>query len=463
MQNGNQSCKNCKNFEMSTETCLITKLKVNKDASFQCISYESKPSVPSLIQVSQKPELELSPTISSVVWSERDSRTQITSLMKKEDKKSPLDLEKLKKFLKKRSGIVEFGIEQNKAFQILINQFKAFELKEIQEDKTELTAIYSGFAPILNNEMIAELKVKDSKAELTIWARDVYQSFGILNFLKNSLKILFDSSSKFEGQSLLIDQKLSDFSLINNHLRDVFNDCKQGGKIISCIENLTIIKTKINNNFPELDFINEIESWIDDLNSINLKDVDLQKDMSKKLEYNLLYWLFELNKIIRYDYETYREIYSEDQTEKIYKMFEDSNSLFDQIEFSYLNRILQFLMVLTKGSGVTLYSFDFSEDFIDANLLSGFLSAIKMFGGQFTKGSSPIVQLQYDNFQIALYDQENITGAMILDGIPTQKAIQKLKDFTNDFLSQFREEIINFRGNVSLFNDAEKIKEKIFT
>ncbi|NHI92916.1 MAG: hypothetical protein EAX96_10480 [Candidatus Lokiarchaeota archaeon] len=463
MEDENQQCKNCQNFEKSLSICSITNLKVNKDAKFKCFSFISKISYPDPVQIPKIHEMQFNTSIPSISWLESDDNTRISTGMEYKIKEITLfDVEKLKKYLKKRSGIIEFSIDQKKAFQIFIDQFKAFELNEIKGDNIDYYAIYSGFAPILNNNMVAELSIHDFKAYLTIWTKEIYQSFGILTFLKNSLKILFDSSSKFEEKTAKINQKIHDISAIKNILIEIFNSCEQGGKIEDILSQLIELRTKIIYSYPEIGFINEIQKWINELDEYNEKQKKLVEEKSIILEYYLLFWIVELNKIVRYDYETYRDIYSETQIQDLQGIIEDFYSLFKQIETNYFTRIIQYLMVITKVSGVTIYSHDFSSNMIEPNLISGFLTAIKTFGMQISQGDTSVTKLEYKDFEIILDDQESITGALILKGPPTQKVINKLREFVKEFCSEFNKELEDFDGDISLFERAINLKDKIF-
>ncbi len=463
MDNEVQQCVECQNFEKSSSTCSITKLKVKKDSKFKCVLFKPKPTIPTLVETTKESEIQLNNTAPPISWLDETQQSHsVTGLKYKSDKLSMLDIENLKKYLQKREGVIEFSIDQEKAFQILIDQFKVFDLNEVQADKIHLTAIYSGFAPILNYDMIAELKINDKKADLIIWTKDSYQAFGVLSFLKNSLKILFDSSSKFEGKSDKIDQKINNLKEIIQILNEIYNCCEEVGKIKTCFNHLEKLRTIIMNSYPDMSFITEIQKWINELNDPEKIQIKDQEEKSIRFEYNLLYWIVELNTIVRYDYDAYREISPQEKTQELYNSIENLVTLFNQIETSYFKRIMQFLMVLIKGTGVTIYSFDFSSNMIEPNLISGFLTAIKMFGLELAEEESSTAKLEYKGLEIILEDEYKITGVLILKASPTDRLINLLKDFTREFWTKYENEIENFQGEISDFDKAIEIKNKVF-
>ncbi|MFX1453089.1 MAG: winged helix-turn-helix transcriptional regulator, partial [Promethearchaeota archaeon] len=120
------------------------------------------------------------------------------------------EIELLKTQLQKSSAKIPFKIDNNLAFDIIIDQISALDLSEINIDKAQFLALYSGIAKVTADNMIIESTIKNHDAILTVWTKDLKQATGFLAYLKNLIQMAFDTASKLAGKTEKISQKILD-------------------------------------------------------------------------------------------------------------------------------------------------------------------------------------------------------------------------------------------------------------
>ncbi|MBN2153089.1 MAG: hypothetical protein JW839_16675 [Candidatus Lokiarchaeota archaeon] len=128
-------------------------------------------------------------------------------------------------------------------------------------------------------------------------------------------------------------------------------------------------------------------------------------------------------------------------------------------------RKIRHLMVI-HSSGSCIFERSYSQQNLDADLVSGFLTAITSFGkevgprGTKAQGEDEAMYFDYQNFKILIANGKYCKGAIILEGEPTENLKSNLKYFVSAFEQRYSLE--SWRGNVSMFSTADDLVEASF-
>ena len=124
---------------------------------------------------------------------------------------------------------------------------------------------------------------------------------------------------------------------------------------------------------------------------------------------------------------------------------------------------LRYLLVLHKESGITIYSVNFSEQHIDPDLVSGFITAISSFGSELSGGQSvSIRKMEYESLKIVMEQGNYVNVGLILDDFPEQWLDLRLKTFIKALETQYKEYLENFMGDLRPFKDIGQLFARIF-
>jgi len=114
------------------------------------------------------------------------------------------------------------------------------------------------------------------------------------------------------------------------------------------------------------------------------------------------------------------------------------------------------------SSGVLCYSKTFfGEDFIDNDLISGFLTAISSIAKEI--GGGEIESLNFRNFNyIYTHDDEKLCVFIIVTDIddPEEEAREKLDLLKNKFIERFHDDLINWKCETKIFESFDGFVEK---
>ncbi|MHA1611824.1 MAG: hypothetical protein ACTSYU_07210 [Promethearchaeota archaeon] len=105
--------------------------------------------------------------------------------------------------------------------------------------------------------------------------------------------------------------------------------------------------------------------------------------------------------------------------------------------------VLQTLLIVSKQSGLTLYSLHTQTKKFDDQMISGFLSAIDSFAQGFggTRGTEEIT---YKGFIVRAISGEKVKSIAILSESSDQSLTDRLRRYTNEFESRYTHEIAQF-------------------
>lgn len=137
---------------------------------------------------------------------------------------------------------------------------------------------------------------------------------------------------------------------------------------------------------------------------------------------------------------------------------------------------LRHLFIFHEDSGVCLYYHPFTASTIDPQLISGFLSAITSFGGQFddatakkkdkdvqkAKATSDLKELVYKEYRILMETSGACKFAVLITGTTSKILSFKISQFIKHFMRTYDDVLKDWKGNVRLFKDVEKMVRLIF-
>ncbi|NVM55757.1 MAG: hypothetical protein HWN66_18805 [Candidatus Helarchaeota archaeon] len=139
---------------------------------------------------------------------------------------------------------------------------------------------------------------------------------------------------------------------------------------------------------------------------------------------------------------------------------------------------LQHLLVVHSDAGTCIYQHSFGEVTFDADLISGFLTAIAAFQTELTLPSTKKVpfgekklpevaekkgfELSYADFKILLQDGKLIRTALILATSPTESLRGLLSEFVEQFETKFEADLKSWKGAMAPFQRAADLVEQTF-
>ncbi|HME51798.1 MAG TPA: hypothetical protein VKM55_06245 [Candidatus Lokiarchaeia archaeon] len=139
---------------------------------------------------------------------------------------------------------------------------------------------------------------------------------------------------------------------------------------------------------------------------------------------------------------------------------------------------LRHLFIFHENSGVCLFYHSFTNAKIDPQLISGFLSAITSFGGKFKDktakkkamkedaapgiAASDLKELVYKEYRIMLATRGPCKFAVLITGQATGIMSSKIAEFIEHFMQTYGEALKDWKGNVRIFKDVDKIVGLIF-
>ena len=122
-------------------------------------------------------------------------------------------------------------------------------------------------------------------------------------------------------------------------------------------------------------------------------------------------------------------------------------------------------ILIIMSSGVLCYSKTFfGEDFIDNDLISGFLTAISSIAKEI--GGGEIESLNFRNFNfIYTNDDEKLCMFIIVTDIddPEEEAREKLDSLKNEFIERFHDDLVNWKCETKIFETFDGfVEDNIF-
>ncbi|MEM2637011.1 MAG: hypothetical protein QXL15_01535, partial [Candidatus Korarchaeota archaeon] len=119
---------------------------------------------------------------------------------------------------------------------------------------------------------------------------------------------------------------------------------------------------------------------------------------------------------------------------------------------------LKYVIILEKGTGISLVEYAIDKKEIDSQLIGGFISAISSFGEELS-GKSGIAGIEYKNFYLAVADGERIRVIFALSERPSNEFNERALNLVKEFEMQYRNELDSFSGNIDPFRSAVSLIE----
>ncbi len=316
----------------------------------------------------------------------------------------------------------------------------------------------------LMNELLTQLKANvmnlSSAIESQNGHQDISQNISGLMQLVERTALTFSHSERLKEKK--ISQKILSSVDLCDKLFRLYSSCVQDADIQRIYEILKDIGIKLHKLFPDIDVVNSIQEKMSELEAIPSKG--LLASFASELQFQILTWIGRVFNITISNRNLYREMVGV-SNETLERIEIELKNIFNRLkseEINYSKQVLAYLIVINKKSGIPLYQWNFIEAAFDSTLVGGFLTAIQSFGSEITREKTSMEKLAYKNFEINFEDGKYVRCALILRGPLTQLLLKRMKGFVLDFEKQFEKNLIEDRGNLSLFNSTDKLIQKYF-
>ncbi|NVM04978.1 MAG: hypothetical protein HWN67_21835, partial [Candidatus Helarchaeota archaeon] len=360
---------------------------------------------------------------------------------------------------------INYGdISQKLAFNITIGQIEALDLSRANINHEEFSALYSGRVKVTGQQIVVSLRMDQPYIIIEVWANDLTQTTGLLAYLRNLIIISLEQSLKTMEKSDEVVNKITQIFNCNNELRECFDICCKSEKIKIITASLKKIKNDLDKFYPNLKVLASIKRWILKFEGMHEEEDCIDSDTAVELEYNLIEWIKQLRELVIHDIKIFKETYEEfDKCEEEFKIGEENiNRNLQLMEKIYGLSILNYIIVVHRDSGLTLYEAQLSSITLNPDLISGFITAIQSFGTEVSKKDSPVTGLKYENYNIEIETGDYIRSVILLNGKINVYLAQGLFNFVKEFENQYEDKLKLFQGNISQFRDAKNLFSRTF-
>ena len=125
-------------------------------------------------------------------------------------------------------------------------------------------------------------------------------------------------------------------------------------------------------------------------------------------------------------------------------------------------KILHNVYLIHQHTGICLIHRKYGSIEFNQDLVSGFLTALKDFSVEFSKGSGELKVIDMQIFYLLLVFKEGVLITAAADKNDDAKITHRaLTDIIDKFVDKFGEQIANWSGDVRIFRDFEKIIDDV--
>ncbi|MBY9017459.1 MAG: hypothetical protein KGD66_01395 [Candidatus Lokiarchaeota archaeon] len=125
-------------------------------------------------------------------------------------------------------------------------------------------------------------------------------------------------------------------------------------------------------------------------------------------------------------------------------------------------KVLHNLYLIHQNSGICLIHRSYGNIEFNQDLVSGFLTALKDFSVEFSKGSGELKIIDMQVFYLLLVFKDGILCTAAADKNDDAKITHKvLSDIIKRFVEKFGDKIANWSGDVRMFRDFEPVIDNI--
>ncbi len=159
---------------------------------------------------------------------------------------------------------------------------------------------------------------------------------------------------------------------------------------------------------------------------------------------------------------TYKYVYKRQKMKKLQTKWQKATVRYQDTDN------LEFLLIISKDVGISLYNYSFRGEELDFQLISGFLTAIGTFQKEFKvplKSSALRTgewDINYQEFKIHGIDRENVQFVFVLREKVSADLKQTFLKYSMEVEREFNPEFVRFRGDVGVFRGIDNITERYF-
>ncbi|TFG00643.1 MAG: hypothetical protein EU542_07880 [Promethearchaeota archaeon] len=120
---------------------------------------------------------------------------------------------------------------------------------------------------------------------------------------------------------------------------------------------------------------------------------------------------------------------------------------------------LNHILVTDKDSSLTLFDKKYTDKVLDANLISGFLQAIRSFGIELTntKESSQIIKLEYKDLKVIMDEYYDFRMIFLMKDMPSNEFLNSIKDLSYELKEKFGKYLEDFNGDIRPFKYVDRL------
>lgn len=122
---------------------------------------------------------------------------------------------------------------------------------------------------------------------------------------------------------------------------------------------------------------------------------------------------------------------------------------------------MEYIVVIYKESGVSLYFKSMGTEKFDPDLISGFISAVSSFGKTIELDDS-LSEMKYGDKAVVLSDGEYIRAAVVLNKKASELIKKNLRQFVVEFEEWYAKVLPEWRNELRKFKDAGDLVDKFF-
>ncbi|MHA1359672.1 MAG: hypothetical protein ACTSRC_16265 [Candidatus Helarchaeota archaeon] len=372
-----------------------------------------------------------------------------------------LEVLKLKeRFQVSRAEISYIGLPKDTAFKIARDQIASLDISEIEEGGEDFSALFSGEAKVTGHPLLVDLHI-NGKIGIDVYMGDIKQATGFLAYIKNLINVALNYSLQISTSVEKIKNLIFNGFEFSSRLSELYAFCQNQENLDDILLLLKELQIKSESYFHDSKLTASISARFKELEQLQGKEIfartylNLQFDVQTWMEAVIVF--AETNAKIYYesaiDQNTRNEI-----SAGILKLREDLY----RMSTAYSRKILFTLMLIHKNTGLSLFTYNFSEQELDSDLISGFLTAIQSFGKEVSKQETRMRRLSYEHFEIILADGDLTVAALTTTGHPNIQVTEAVDKFIQQFEIHYHQGLETFRGNVAQFDGTRTLVEEIF-
>ncbi len=356
------------------------------------------------------------------------------------------------------------NIPDSEAFRVGREQVSALDLNEINVNSEEMYGLFSGKVKVTGKNTVVKLSLENQNIILDVWAQDLKQTTGFLAYITNLINIALEVSYKMVRKTEDSMKKVMGLSKMSEYVDEIIELCQNRAPIHRFSTTLSTIEQGLLQTVPDSVLVNSIQVWDSKLKSHFDSHDSIEKSIAIELQYKAILWLYKIRDLMQTHMKMYQDTFDDFNqfSQEISSGLNFISQKIAQHEKDYGIGILSYLLIADQKSGICLFELNLGDIKINPDLVGGFLHALQSFGLEISDSETSMKTLSYQNYQFQIETGEYSRVALILRGEPNKFLRSKLKTFVKQFELDFKEDIINFTGNMDVFKPVGKLFNDIF-